>query len=304
MERRNFIKKTAATATFIGLNGTFSLLNESKNITKIVILHTNDVHSHIDPFPADHPRNPNMGGAAKRAFIIEKIRKENKNVLLLDAGDSFQGTPYFNYYEGELELKVMNMMQYDATTIGNHEFDNGIEHLSKMIDIANFDFLNANYDISKTPLSGKVKPYKIIQKDDVKIGIFGLGVELNGLVNKEMYGETIYNDPVETCHHITQILKTKENCNYIICLSHLGYEYKNDPEKISDLKLAALTQDIDLIIGGHTHTFLEKPTEIKNLIGQNVHINQVGCYGLYLGKFEIYFEKGKKKGVRNQNMVV
>lgn len=304
MERRNFIKKTAATATFIGLNGTFSLLNESKNITKIVVLHTNDVHSHIDPFPADHPRNPNMGGAAKRAFIIEKIRKENKNVLLLDAGDSFQGTPYFNYYEGELELKVMNMMQYDATTIGNHEFDNGIEHLSKMIDIANFDFLNANYDISKTPLSGKVKPYKIIQKDDVKIGIFGLGVELNGLVNKEMYGETIYNDPVKTCHHITQILKTKENCNYIICLSHLGYEYKNDPEKISDLKLAALTQDIDLIIGGHTHTFLEKPTEIKNLLGQNVLINQVGCYGLHLGKFEIYFEKGKKKGVKHLNFII
>jgi 5'-nucleotidase len=304
MERRNFIKKTAATATFIGLNGTFSLLNESKNITKIVVLHTNDVHSHIDSFPADHPRNPNMGGAAKRAYIIEKIRKENKNVLLLDAGDSFQGTPYFNYYEGELELKVMNMMQYDATTIGNHEFDNGIEHLSKMIDIANFDFLNSNYDISKTPLSGKVKPYKIIQKEDVKIGIFGLGVELNGLVNKEMYGETIYNDPVETCHRITQILKTKEKCDYIICLSHLGYEYKNDPEKISDLKLAALTQDIDLIIGGHTHTFLEKPTEIKNLIGQNVLINQVGCYGLYLGKFEIYFEKGKKKGVKHLNLTV
>jgi 5'-nucleotidase len=304
MERRNFIKKTAATATFIGLHGTFSLLNESKNITKIVVLHTNDVHSHIDPFPADHPRNPNMGGAAKRAFIIEKIRKENQNVLLLDAGDSFQGTPYFNYYEGELELKVMNMMQYDATTIGNHEFDNGIEHLSKMIDIANFDFLNANYDISKTPLSGKVKPYKIIQKDDVKIGIFGLGVELNGLVNKEMYGETIYKDPVETCHRITQILKTKEKCDYIICLSHLGYEYKNDSEKISDLKLAALTQDIDLIIGGHTHTFLEKPTEIKNLIGQNVLINQVGCYGLYLGKIELFFEKGKKKGVKNQNMIV
>lgn len=304
MERRNFIKKTAATAAFIGLNQTFGLLDETKNPTKIVILHTNDVHSHIDPFPADHARNPNMGGAAKRASLIEKIRRENKNVLLLDAGDSFQGTPYFNYFEGALELKLMNMMQYDATTIGNHEFDNGIDHLSKMIDIANFDFLNANYDLSKTPLKNKVKPYKIIKKEDITIGIFGLGIELDGLVNKEMHGETIYNDPVETCHRITHILKTKEKCDYIICLSHLGYAYKNEADKISDLKLAALTQDIDLIIGGHTHTFLEKPTEIKNLLGQNVLINQVGCYGLYLGKFEIYFEKGKKKSVKNQNMIV
>lgn len=304
MERRNFIKKTAATAAFIGLNQTFGLLDETKNPTKIVILHTNDVHSHIDPFPADHTRNPNMGGAAKRASLIEKIRRENKNVLLLDAGDSFQGTPYFNYFEGALELKLMNMMQYDATTIGNHEFDNGIDHLSKMIDLANFDFLNANYDLSKTPLKNKVKPYKIIKKEDITIGIFGLGIELDGLVNKEMHGETIYNDPVETCHSITHILKTKEKCDYIICLSHLGYAYKNEADKISDLKLAELTKDIDLIIGGHTHTFLEKPTEIKNLLGQNVLINQVGCYGLYLGKFEIYFEEGKKKSVKNQNMIV
>lgn len=304
MERRSFIKKTLATATFIGLNSTLSVMESSKKTTKVIILHTNDVHSHIDPFPADHPKNPNMGGASKRAFIIEKIRAENKNVILLDAGDCFQGTPYFNYYEGEIEFKIMNMMQYDAATIGNHEFDNGIESLSKMMDLAKFDFLNANYDVSKTPLHGKIKPYKVIQKEDIKIGIFGLGIELEGLVNKEMYGETKYHEPVEMSRKITRILKEKEKCDYVVCISHLGYHYKDEPEKICDLKLAALTKDIDLIIGGHTHTFLENPSLVKNQAGETVLVNQVGCYGLYLGKIELIFEKGKKTLGNQKNLRV
>lgn len=304
MERRSFIKKTLATATFIGLNSTLSVMESSKKTTKVIILHTNDVHSHIDPFPADHPKNPNMGGASKRAFIIEKIRAENKNVILLDAGDCFQGTPYFNYYEGEIEFKIMNMMQYDAATIGNHEFDNGIESLSKMMDLAKFDFLNANYDVSKTPLHGKIKPYKVIQKEDIKIGIFGLGIELEGLVNKEMYGETKYHEPVEMSRKITRILKEKEKCDYVVCISHLGYHYKDEPEKICDLKLAALTKDIDLIIGGHTHTFLENPSLVKNQVGETVLVNQVGCYGLYLGKIELIFEKGKKTLGNQKNLRV
>lgn len=257
-----------------------------KNHTKITILHTNDVHSHIEPFPSNDPKYPNMGGAAKRAALIDKIRTEEKNVLLLDAGDIFQGTPYFNMYGGELEFKLMSLMKYDAATIGNHDFDNGIEGLNKMLPHANFPFLNVNYDFSNTILNGKIAPYKIIEKDNVKIGIFGVGVELDGLVDKKLYAETHYNNPIIAANNTAEHLKYNEKCHLIICLSHLGYAYKSN--KISDNVLAKETKNIDLIIGGHTHTFLEKPTSIKNKAEKITLINQVGWAGLYLGRIDFY----------------
>lgn len=185
MKRRDFIQKTAATSALLGLGG-FSLSSfKSVNTKHLTILHTNDVHSYIDPFPANHPKNPNMGGVARRAALIESIRKENPNVLLLDAGDIFQGTPYFNYYGGELEFKLMSMMQYDLATIGNHDFDNGIEGLYAQLPHASFEFVSANYDFKNTIMNGHVKPYKIINKDGIKVGVFGLGVGLDGLVDKK-----------------------------------------------------------------------------------------------------------------------
>ncbi|MFN3639511.1 MAG: bifunctional metallophosphatase/5'-nucleotidase [Flavobacterium sp.] len=289
MERRIFIKN--ATTGIISLGFASELMAMENNTTKkLTILHTNDVHSHIDPFPEDHPRNPGLGGAAKRAAWIQKIRQENDNVLLLDAGDSFQGTPYFNYYGGELEFKLMSMMGYDATTIGNHEFDNGIEGLAAQVPNANFTFITSNYDFKNTIMNGLTSPYKIFLKDGLRIGVFGLGIELNGLVEKKMYNETKYLDPVETAQEITKVLK-REKCDLIICLSHLGYAYRNEPAKISDMLLAEKTKDIDLIIGGHTHTFLEKPTLIKNLEQKEVLVNQAGCFGIYLGKIDFIFEK-------------
>jgi 5'-nucleotidase len=215
--------------------------------------------------------------------------------LLLDAGDSFQGTPYFNYYGGEIEWKLMSMMGYDATTLGNHEFDNGLEGLLNPMKQAKFDIINANYDFKNTILDGKIKPYKIYEKDNLKIGIFGLGVELQGLVNKIQYGETVYLNPLEIAQDMTRLLKYDKKCDLIICLSHLGYNYKNEPDKISDLILAKKTKDIDLIIGGHTHTFLDKPTVVKNLVDQDVIVNQVGAYGINLGRIDFEFvEKSKK----------
>lgn len=289
MERRIFIKN--ATTGIVGLGFASELMAMENNTTKkLTILHTNDVHSHIDPFPEDHPRNPGLGGAAKRAAWIQKIRQENENVLVLDAGDSFQGTPYFNYYGGELEFKLMSMMGYDATTIGNHEFDNGIEGLAAQVPNANFSFITSNYDFKNTIMSGLTTPYKIFLKDGIKIGVFGLGIELNGLVEKKMYKETKYLDPIETAQEMTKVLK-REKCDLIICLSHLGYAYRNEPTKISDLLLAEKTKDIDLIIGGHTHTFLEKPTLVKNLEQKEVLVNQAGCFGIYLGKIDFIFEK-------------
>ncbi|NGY37116.1 bifunctional metallophosphatase/5'-nucleotidase [Flavobacterium sp. XN-5] len=303
MKRRDFIEKTAAGTAFVGLGLSLSSF-KSTDIKQLTILHTNDVHSYIDPFPADHPRNANMGGVARRAEIIEAVRKENPNVLLLDAGDIFQGTPYFNYYGGELEFKLMSMMRYDAATIGNHDFDNGIEGLYAQLPHASFEFISSNYDFKNTLMDGFVKPYKIFNKNGIKVGVFGLGVELNGLVDKNMYGETVYNDPVETSQDMVRILKKEEKCDLVICLSHIGYNYRNEPEKICDLKLAALTKDIDMIIGGHTHTFLNKPTIVKNLDDKEVLVNQVGCYGINLGRIDVFFDSNKNKTHEGRSIVV
>lgn len=303
MKRRDFIEKSVMSTAMLSLGLSLSSFS-SAEVKKITVLHTNDVHSHIDPFPADDPRNPNMGGVARRASLIETIRKENPNVLLLDAGDIFQGTPYFNYYGGELEFKLMSMMQYDASTIGNHDFDNGIEGLYAQMPHAKFDFLSANYDFKNTLMDGLVKPYKVFKKDGIKVGVFGIGIELEGLVDKKMYKETVYSDPVEVSLEMVRILKKEQKCDLIICLSHLGYKYKNEPDKLCDLQLAALTQDIDLIIGGHTHTFLDKPTVIKNRIGEEVLVNQVGCYGINLGRIDFYFDSSKRKASEGKSIVV
>jgi 5'-nucleotidase len=303
MKRRDFIQKTAASTALMGLGMSLSSFKLTE-IKKITILHTNDVHSHIDAFPADHPRNPNMGGAAKRAALIESIRLENPNVLLLDAGDIFQGTPYFNYYGGELEFKLMSMMNYDLATMGNHDFDNGIDGFFAQLPHANFEFVSANYDFKNTVLDTLVKPYKIFVKNEIKIGVFGLGIELDGLVDKKMYKETRYINPVETAQEMTRILKKQERCDLVICLSHLGYKYKDEKDKISDVKLAQLTQDIDLIIGGHTHTFLDKPTVLKNLIGEEVMVNQVGCYGINLGRIDFYFDNTKTKTHQGKSIII
>lgn len=272
-----------------------------KNHTKITILHTNDVHSHIEPFPSNDPKYPNMGGAAKRAALIDQIRTAEKNVLLLDAGDIFQGTPYFNLYGGELEFKLMSLMKYDAATIGNHDFDNGIEGLNKMLPHANFPFLNVNYDFSNTILNGKIAPYKVIEKDKVKIGIFGVGVELAGLVDKKLYAETQYSNPIIAANNTAEHLKYNEKCHLIICLSHLGYEYKSN--KVSDNVLAQETKNIDLIIGGHTHTFLDKPTSIKNKAENITLINQVGWAGLYLGRIDFYINPLDKAFTLNNDKI-
>ena len=303
MKRRAFIEKTAATTAFVGLGLSMSSFKttETKHLT---ILHTNDVHSYIDPFPPNHPKNSNMGGVARRAALIESIRKENLNVLLLDAGDIFQGTPYFNYYGGELEFKLMSMMQYDLATLGNHDFDNGIEGFYAQLPHAKFDFVSANYDFKNTVLHGLVKPYKIFYKNGIKVGVFGLGVALDGLVDKKNYKETVYNDPVAVSQDMSSILKQQEKCDLVICLSHIGYEYKNDPAKICDLQLAARTKDIDLIIGGHTHTFLDRPTVLKNAEGKDVLINQVGCYGINLGRIDFYLDSDNAQSNAGKSITV
>ena len=277
MKRREFIKTTGAAGAYVGL-GSLGLSSFTTAETKqITILHTNDVHSYIDPFPANHPKNPNKGGVARRAAMIKMIREENPNVLLVDAGDIFQGTPYFNYYGGELEFKLMNLMEYDVATIGNHDFDNGIEGLMTQLKKADFEMVSANYDLKNTVLDGLVSPYTLKIVDGVKIGIFGLGIALQGLVDVRNSKETKYLDPVEIATDTARLLRQEKKCDLVICLSHLGFNYPDDASKISDMLMAQKTENIDLIIGGHTHTFLDKPVVVLDRAGKKVLINQVGC---------------------------
>lgn len=288
MERRKFIRNTAASTSLLTLSG---LGLNSCNVSKkkhITILHTNDVHSHVDAFPNDHADFPGLGGLARRAGLVDSIRKENPNTFLFDAGDIFQGTPYFNFYGGELEFKLMSMLNYDATTIGNHDFDNGIDGLLAQMPYAKFNFISANYDFSNTVLDGLTEPYKIYEKDGIKVGVYGLGIKLDGLVTKQLFKETEFLDPYELATDMETKLKEEEKCDLVICLSHLGYEYNS--QKPDDLKLAKRTKYTDLIIGGHTHTFLDKPTVVTNAAERDVLVNQVGCFGVNLGRIDFYFD--------------
>lgn len=304
--RRNFLKKAGIGGGLL-LAGNFPFesfagTTEATTQTTLTILHTNDVHSHLDAFPMDGSKYQGMGGVAARAAAIDKIRAAEKNVLLLDAGDIFQGTPYFNLYKGEPEIKAMSMLGYDACTMGNHDFDAGIEGFAAQLPHANFPVLICNYDFNDTILEGKTQPYKIFKKGDLKIGVFGVGIQLHGLVPTEAYGKTKYLDPIEKAKEYSAFLKQKKGCDLVVCLSHLGFQYGS--EKVSDCMLAKETSYIDLIIGGHTHTFLDEPFLVKNKLGNEVVINQMGWAGIRLGKLNYIFDSKKNAKLTNAQTVI
>ncbi|MFD1552712.1 bifunctional metallophosphatase/5'-nucleotidase [Putridiphycobacter roseus] len=293
MNRRHFFNQLIIGA------GAYSLLSlkDKEAYTKLTILHTNDTHSRIDPFPLDDSKYPGLGGIKKRKTILDRIRKENEHVLLLDAGDIFQGTPYFNMYHGEIELKAMSALKYDAATMGNHDFDGGLNGFLNALTFANFPFICSNYNFENTQLRDKTIPYKIVKKAGIKIGILGVGIELKGLVSKSLYEDTIYQNPIEKAQEYADILKFEQQCDYIICLSHLGYQFSN---QVDDIDLAQQTNHINLIIGGHTHTFMKKPAIKKNKDGKEVMINQVGWAGINLGQIEVYFHRDKRSEILAQ----
>lgn len=290
MKRRDFIKGMGAGV--LALSAPIELGAKDKNSKHITILHTNDTHSHIDPMGADDIQSHDMGGVAKRATLIDKIRQENPNTLLFDAGDIFQGTPYFNYYGGELEIKLMSMLGYDAATMGNHDFDNGVDGFYAQLHHAKFPFICSNYDFSNTVLEGQTQSYKVFEKSEVRVGVYGLGIELEGLVDKAMSKETKWLDPVGISQDMETKLKEELKCDIVVCISHLGYKYGKEEgeDKISDLKIAGQTKYTDLIIGGHTHTFLKRPDVVKNKEGRDILVNQVGCYGINLGRIDFYLD--------------
>lgn len=296
LNRRHFLSRTmmAGGALLVGpgITRTAGLFEAPQKLT---ILHTNDTHSRLDPFPMDGSRNQGLGGVSARSALVERIRKEEENVLLLDAGDIFQGTPYFNIYKGEPELRAMSRMGYDATTIGNHDFDAGIDNLAYQLGAhASFPALISNYDFTGTQMENRHRPYHVFKKGALQIGVFGLGIELEGLVPKALYGKTKYLDPIQKANETANKLK-RRNCDLIVCLSHLGYKYTD--HHISDLILARETEAIDVIIGGHTHTFLDAPVVVKNKRGEDVIINQVGFAGIQLGRMDFNFEKKERKNL-------
>ncbi|HLT87733.1 MAG TPA: metallophosphatase [Sphingobacterium sp.] len=295
LNRRSFIKQSltlGAIATFGSLSASAAITAKTKRLT---ILHTNDVHSRIDPFPMDGSRNQGLGGVARRSTLINHIRRKEKNVLLVDSGDMFQGTPYFNMFDGKLELELMSKLGYEAGTFGNHEFDNGMEGLAKHLDKANFPFLTANYDFTGTVLEGRTREHLIIDKNGLRIGLTGVGIDVTGLVDPNNHKGMTYLDPIPVVNRIAKMLKKDKKCDLVICLSHLGYNYNDD--KIDDLKLAARSRHVDIILGGHTHTFLDEPTRVRNLDGNEVWVNQMGFAGIRLGRLDVVFNQatGEKR---------
>lgn len=299
LDRRDFIVKSSAFGLGLSLVPE-TLVQAKRDFRSITILHTNDTHSQIDPFPDNHKYHAHKGGVVNRAKVIEQIRKEVPSSLLLDAGDVFQGTPYFNRFHGHLEMQVMQTMGYDAMTIGNHDFDIGIEGFEKAYRAnASFPIISSNYDFTDTAIGDVVLPFKIFERNEIRIGVFGLGIELKGLVSKALYGDTRYNDPIATAKKYTELLKYELKCDLIICLSHLGYKYEN--AKVSDRILAQSVEGIDLIIGGHTHTFLSKPELIMREKYSSTLVNQVGFGGINLGRIDFILND---KLIRNKPRLI
>lgn len=301
--RRKFIaQSTLAAGAMLTSNTVLAGFAAPEGIQKLTVLHTNDVHSRLEPFPMDGSKNEGLGGVAQRASLINEIRSEVDHVLLLDAGDIFQGTPFFNIYKGEPEIKAMSAMNYDAATMGNHDFDDGLDDFALQLQHASFPILICNYDFSNTPMSNKYQEYKIFKKGKLKIGVTGVGIELHGLVADNLYANTKYLDPVENANRVALQLKNEEKCDMVICLSHLGFRYQSN--KVSDEVLAAQSENIDLIIGGHTHTFFDKPLVYKNKTSDDVLVNQVGWAGIVLGRLDFEFAKFKNKNLAKAHTVV
>ncbi len=292
MNRRIFIRNVAAGTAGITLGSVPMSLLASDDFVTITILHTNDLHTHIEPFTGNDERYNNKGGLARISEMVKLQREKNPNTFLFDSGDMFQGTPYFNYFKGELMLKTMSAVGYDLGTIGNHEFDNGLEGILEPLPNAKFPLITSNYDFSDTILAGKFERYKIFEQSGIKIGAYALGIELDGLVGKKNYGNTVYNDPVQAALEMEAFLKNDMNCDLVVCLSHLGLKYRDD--KVSDMVIAAETSMTDLIIGGHTHSFVEEPLMEKNKVGNPVIVNQAWWGGLVLGKIDFVFDRSGK----------
>ena len=295
INRRSFLTTSAVFGASIAAFPR-DLLKASAADTVITILHTNDTHSQIDPLPANDV-NAGKGGVARRATLVKQIRKENPNTLLVDAGDVLQGTPYFNFYKGEVEYKAMSAIGYDVGTLGNHEFDNGVEALAAALKFANFDVVSANYDLRGTVLEQRVKRYVVKTVGGIKIGLFGLGVSPVGLITPDNFKGVTYIDPVVAARDVVKTLRDVERCALVVGMSHLGY-YEDGQR--GDSMVAAQVDGIDFIASGHTHTFMKEPVYQTQPCGNKTMIFQVGKSGIHLGRVDFIFRGGKVASFKAQ----
>lgn len=254
----------------------------------LTVAHTNDTHSCIEPITKHYadPKRADKAGFVRRAAQVRDLRKLHPGLLLFDCGDFSQGSAYYNLFKGEVEVKLMNHMHYDACTIGNHEFDFGLENMKRLFELATFPVVCANYDFTGTVLEKVVKPYVVLERKGLRIGVFGLSPRLEGLVTKANCEGVTYNDPVETAGRTAKLLKLEERCDLIVCLSHLGWEIEGD----NDRKVIENTRYIDVMLGGHTHTYLTEPEFVVNIDGQHVIYNQMGKNGQYIGVLELQMD--------------
>jgi 5'-nucleotidase len=288
INRRTFLTTSAAFgATLVGFPRT--LLEASAAETVITILHTNDTHSQIDPLPPND-RNAGKGGVARRATLVKRVRKENPNTLLIDAGDVLQGTPYFNFYKGEVEYKAMSAIGYDAGTLGNHEFDNGVEALAAALKFANFDIVSANYDVKGTALEDRVKRYVVKTAGGIRVGLFGLGISPTALITPANFKGVTFIDPVIAAREVVKKLREEERCSLVVCMSHLGY---HEDGRRGNSMLASQVDGIDYIASGHTHIFMEEPVTATQPCGAKTLIFEVGKSGIYVGRVDFTFRTGK-----------
>lgn len=257
-------------------------------IQTLTIIHTNDTHSQVEPLE-EGKRDALCGGYARRMGLINQERKKDPNLLLFDAGDFSQGTPYFNFYHGRVEIEAMNRMGYDAIMLGNHEFDNGVDTLAVVLKEAKFPIVCANYDVKGSALEGIVKPYTIIHRGNLRIGVFGIGVDPKGLVADRNFYPLQYLDPITKAQEVANILKNEKKCDIIICLSHQGTHISTDG-KLSDMELAQATKNIDIIIGAHTHKIVEN-LYIPNIDGDSVLLMQTGKAGARIGKIKVEMQE-------------
>lgn len=260
----------------------FSLSIGAQDTKELIILQTSDVHSRIEPVNQKGDRNYDEGGFVRRATFLDEFRKEHKNVLLFDCGDISQGTPYYNMFQGEVEIKLMNVMKYDAMTIGNHEFDFDIDNMARIFKMADFPVVCANYNLEATELKDIVKPYVILERFGLKIGVFGLGAKPEGLIQANKCEGVVYKDPIRVSNEVAALLKGK-GCDLVICLSHLGIQKDKD--------LVAKTRNIDVILGGHSHTFMKGPQNYQNMDGKEVPLMHSGKSGVRVGRLDLTLKR-------------
>ncbi len=303
MKRRDFLR-TALMGSVALQFPHFWVKKSSAELVRfrLTILQTNDTHSRIDPFPMDGGKYQGLGGIARRATLVDRVMEQNPYTLLLDAGDAFQGTPYFNLFKGKVEYQTMSRCGYHVSTLGNHEFDNGVGALVKAMDYARFNFVNCNYRFDDTPLKDRIKTFVVRKVGPIKVGITGVGVNFTDLVAPQNHRGVTYQEPFKPVQSVVDYLRKDLGCSLVVVLSHLGYKpWGGNP---GDKDLAYKVNGIDWIVGGHSHTFMEEPDVIRSRGGYTTRILQVGFAGIYLGKTDFIFEGEKLVAVESQSFKI